>query len=230
VAEDTAAAETVDDYQTHIAGLRDRLLAAQRRMKKYADANRTERQFAVGEQVLLKLQPYAQQSVVNRPYPKLSYKYFGPYIVLEKIGAVAYKLELPPNAKVHPVFHVSQLKPFTPRYTPVFGEFPTVPDLAIATSFPECILDRRMVHAGNAAAVQVLIKWHGLEAEQATWEDYYALKTRFPEASIWKEELIQEGASVTPPTLSTDIESPGPTDQAQVRASGAQASTRGPRG
>jgi hypothetical protein len=36
-----------------------------------------------------------------------------------------------------------------------------------------------MVRAGHSAAVQVLIKWHGLDLAQATWEDYYQLKSRF---------------------------------------------------
>lgn len=120
-------------------------------MKAYADKNRTERQFAVGEQVLLKLQPYAQQTVVNRPYPKLSYKYFGPYTILERIGEVAYKLQLPDSAQVHPVFHVSQLKPFTASYTPVYSDLPAVPDLTTVTPVPVAILDRRLVRKGNSA-------------------------------------------------------------------------------
>ncbi|XP_071680642.1 uncharacterized protein [Lolium perenne] len=185
VAEGSAATTDVVDYQMHIDTLRARLLQAQHRMKANADKNRTERQFSIGEQVLLKLQPYAKKSVVNRPYPKLSYKFFGPYVVLERIGEVAYKLQFPSTAKVHPVFHVSQLKPFTPKYTRVFDELPSVPDLAATTIEPEEILERPMVRSGNMVATQVLIKWRGLIREQATWEDYALLKLRVPNAALW---------------------------------------------
>jgi hypothetical protein len=90
-------------------------------MKIQADHNRTERSFQVGEHVLLKLQPYTQSSVVNRPFPKLVFKYFGPYKVVEKLGQVTYKLELLADSLVHLVFHVSQLKEFTPDHSPVFS-------------------------------------------------------------------------------------------------------------
>jgi hypothetical protein len=198
VAEGTSAYAEASNYQSHIETLRAKLLQAQQRMKAHADKSRMERQFDVGDQVLLKLQPYAQQSVVNRPFPKLSYKYFGPYAVLERIGAVAYKLQLPTSAQVHPVFHVSQLKPFIPKYTPVFSEMPTVPDLAAAAIEPEDILERRMVRSGNTTATQVLIKWRGLDVAQATWEDYGLLKLRFPGAAIWEADRTRAGGNVTP--------------------------------
>jgi hypothetical protein len=216
VASDSAAHDIALEYQAQNELLRAQLVRAQQRMKSYADRNRVERQFATGEKVLLKLQPYAQQSVVNRPYPKLSYKFFGPYTVLERIGPVAYRLDLPVSAQVHPVFHVSQLKPFTANYSPVFSDLPPAVDLAPVSPVLAAILQHSLVKKGNAAAPQVLVHWAHLPADAATWEDYYVLKQRYPDATLWEEEQegvqAQEGSSVTPATSEVDIESPGQTE------------------
>jgi len=59
-------------------------------MKLLADQKCQDFTFSVGDQVLLKLQPYTQSTVASKPYPKLAFKYFGPYTVLERVGSVAY--------------------------------------------------------------------------------------------------------------------------------------------
>lgn len=79
-------------------------------MKVQADKKRINRQFEFGDMVFFKLQLYVQASVADRANHKLSFKYFGPYQVLEKVGEVAYKIDLPESSKIHPVVHVSLLK------------------------------------------------------------------------------------------------------------------------
>jgi hypothetical protein len=141
--------------------------------------------------VLLKLQPYAQSSVVNHPFPKinhpfpkLAFKYFGPYEVAEKVGQTAYKLKLSDNSMIHPVFHVSQLKAFALDYSPVFSQLPDIPALDVADLIPEKILDRRLVRKGSVVVVQILVKWTGLPESSATWEDLNVLLKKFPSASV----------------------------------------------
>jgi hypothetical protein len=114
------------------------------------------------ELVLLKLQSYAQSTVVSRRCPKLAMKYFGPYKILEKIGDAAYKLELPMHSQVHPVFHISQLKTYTSNYTPVFQNLTSPPQLDISVLEPEAILERRLSKKGNTAITQILVKWSNI--------------------------------------------------------------------
>jgi hypothetical protein len=144
-------------------------------MKVQADNNKTECSFQVGELVLLKLQPFAQSSVVNSPFPKLAYKFFGPYEILEKIVSATYKLKLPESSMVHPIFHVSQLKAFTPDHTLVFSSLPHIPQLDIVEWIPEQILGRHLVKKGNGAVTQILVQWSNLPASSASWEYYYVL-------------------------------------------------------
>jgi hypothetical protein len=100
--------------------------------------------------------------------------------VLQKIGRVAYRLQLPEESQIHPVFHVSQLKPYTPDYRPVYSELSLITDLTTVDTELERILDRRLVKKENEAVPQVQVKWTHFPAASATWEDYNVLKARFP--------------------------------------------------
>lgn len=79
-------------------------------MKTQADKKRTERQFEVGEWVFLKLRPHRQLTLGARINPKLAPQYYRPFKVLARVEVMAYKLQLPETAKIHPIFHGSLLK------------------------------------------------------------------------------------------------------------------------
>ena len=118
--------------------------------------------------VYLKLQPYRQQSLVKRVNEKLSPRFYGPYPVLERIGQVAYKLQLPSESRIHPVFHISQLKKaLGAGHQPTNLPAQLSADLVLEVE-PWAVLGVRNSHAN----MEVLIHWKGLQDFEATWESY----------------------------------------------------------
>jgi hypothetical protein len=175
--------------------IKQHLYNARDRMKCQADKGHFERSFQIGEYVYLKLQSYVQSSLTARSNKKLSFKFFGPFLVLAKIGAVAYRLGLSDSSSIHPVFHVSQLKK-------AIGTQLVSTDLPRDSTLfqvPVCILERRM-SSGDRPVLQELIQWSGMPAHLATWENLEALRQRFPDASTWGQVESQEGRNVSSPT------------------------------
>jgi hypothetical protein len=126
--------------------IRNNLLRAQQRMKHQYDKKRIERVFQVGDKVYLKLQPYIQSSIATRANHKLSYKYFGPSKVLQKVGAIAYRLRLTDSSSVHPVFHVSQLKQYI---KPTCAVSATPPSTATSLCYLVQVLQRHSIARGG---------------------------------------------------------------------------------
>ncbi|XP_044510129.1 uncharacterized protein LOC123228729 [Mangifera indica] len=113
---------------------------AQHRIKMFADKKRTERRFDIGDWVYLKLQPYRQTSL-HQGCPKLQARYYDPFQIVDKVGAVAYKLQLPTDAKIHNMFHVSLLKP---AYAFIQSSSTLPPRVPLSEHIPQAVLDRRM--------------------------------------------------------------------------------------
>lgn len=123
--------------------------------------------------------------------------FFGPFCVMEIVGAVAYKLELPAERLIHPVFHISHLQPFTPNYNQVFKELPKLIDMGTLQLQPEGILDRRLVKKGSPVVLYVLVKWEHVFVVAATWEDLYIFKARFSNAVAWGQATSAIKGGVT---------------------------------
>jgi hypothetical protein len=202
----------VGDLQSWLANrqlmtqtIKQHLLRAQQRMKHQADRNRSDRVFAVGDMVYLKLQPYIQSSVAVRANHKLSYKYFGPFKILQRIGAVAYKLELPTSSSIHPVFHVSQLKP---SVKPSILVSPSLPPDNVDVQFPIQVMARRSISRGGHDVRQALVRWSGAEPALDTWEDEVALRQRFPTAAAWGQASSHGGGNVSSASNSSTEKTP----------------------
>ncbi|GJU96028.1 putative reverse transcriptase domain-containing protein [Tanacetum coccineum] len=102
--------ELVQETTEKISQIKDRLKAVRDRQKSYADKRRKPLEFCVYDYVLLKVAPW--KGVVRfGKKGKLTPRFVRPFEIIEKVGPVAYRIDLPEELNgVHDTFHVSNLK------------------------------------------------------------------------------------------------------------------------
>nr|GEY25986.1 putative reverse transcriptase domain-containing protein [Tanacetum cinerariifolium] len=102
--------ELIQETTKKIIQIKQRMQASRDRQKSYADLKRKLMVFQIGDRVMLNISPW--KGVVRfGKRGKLNPRYIRPFKVLDKVGTVAYKLELPQEpSRVYNTFHVSNLK------------------------------------------------------------------------------------------------------------------------
>ncbi|GKC90563.1 hypothetical protein Tco_1151212 [Tanacetum coccineum] len=182
-------------------------------MRKQANQKRWELTFLVGDHVFLKIQPYRQKTLAKRHYEKMSPRFFGPYRVKRAVGPVAYKLELPPEARTHSLFHILMLKPTHGSFSSIpVTPLPITKDLEIDLQ-PNSVTTHRWVYEAGQPVLKLLISWcnrpEGSNDKDSPLKVYSRRKDRITAAKVGQlyQAMLQKNlmslaaiADAQPPT------------------------------
>ncbi|GJT94233.1 putative reverse transcriptase domain-containing protein [Tanacetum coccineum] len=173
--------EMVRETTEKIVQIKNRLLTARSRQKSYADVRRKPMEFQVGDMVMLKVSPW--KGVIRfGKRGKLSPRYIGPFKIIERIGPVAYKLELPDKLRgIHNTFHVSNLKKCLADENLVIPlEEIQLDDKLHFIEEPVEIMDREVKQLKQSRIPIVKVRWNSRRGPEYTWEREDFFKRNYP--------------------------------------------------
>jgi len=173
--------EIIEQTIDKVRLVRENLKIAQDRQRKWADQNRRPLEFEVGDHVFLKISP-TRGMIRFGSKGKLSPRFIGPFEILGRVGAVAYRLALPPSlSAVHNVFHVSQLRKYVKDDSHMIdhSELQLRADLTFEVQ-PVAIVDRREKLLKNKSIRLVRVQWNPHSPGESTWELEDRIKERYP--------------------------------------------------
>ncbi|GKC90509.1 hypothetical protein Tco_1151158 [Tanacetum coccineum] len=155
--------------------------ATHNRQKSYADLKCKPMEFQVGDKVMLKVSSW--KGVVHfGKRGKLNPRYVGPFKVLEKVGEVAYKLELPEElSRVHNTFHVSNLKKcHADEPLAVLLDGLHLDDKLYFVEEPLEIVGREVKRLKRSRIPLVKVRWNSKRGPEFTWEREDQFKKKYP--------------------------------------------------
>jgi hypothetical protein len=171
----------LEEAEKQVCMVKENHRVTQSRQKSYADHRRRELSFDVGDFVYLKVSPMRGLRHF-KVQGKLAPRFIGPFKILEKRGAVAYQLELPPQlSDVHDVFHGSQLKKWlcVPEEQIPMEDLDSKEDLSYQ-EYPLRILETSKRVTRNKKIKICKVQWSHHTENEATWEREEELKAEFP--------------------------------------------------
>nr|GFB32691.1 putative reverse transcriptase domain-containing protein [Tanacetum cinerariifolium] len=151
------------------------------RTKSYADLKRKPMEFQVGNKVMLKFSPW-KGVVCFGKWGKLNPRYVGPFKVLEVIGKVAYKIELPEElSRIHNMFHVSNLKKcHADEPLAVSLDGLNFDDKLHFVKEPVEIVDREVKQLKQSQIPLVKVRWNSKRGPEFTWEREDQFRKKYP--------------------------------------------------
>jgi hypothetical protein len=195
--------EFIEGHQERFLMVQDALQDTKRSMEKSYNARHMHVEFKVGDLVYLDAENIRTPTMTTGTHNKLSPRYLGPYKVIERVGNLNYKLDLPPGSQLLSTFHVSKLRKHVPRDP---EEFPMETDDAPENSEPlleadeeyfqeEYEVERIIKHKLAAdGTLRYLIKWTGYPESKSTWQKATDLENA---KDILNEYLATVGAPLT---------------------------------
>ncbi|KAJ0743436.1 putative nucleotidyltransferase, Ribonuclease H [Helianthus annuus] len=164
-----------------IVQIRDRLKAARDRQKSCADKRRKPLKFEVGDQVLLKVSPCKRVMRFGKK-GKLSPRYIGPFEIIECVGSVAYKLNLPEELSgIHNVFHICNLKKCIADESLAMSHKDVQIDESLRfVERPISIEDRQVKKLQRKHVPIVKVKWDARRGPEYTWEVESTMRRKCP--------------------------------------------------
>jgi len=170
-----SVSDFVEKQASALAQAQDTITEAQNRQKQHADQNRRPVPFSVGDMVLLSTEHISVAAHANRPSKKLEPKFIGPFKIIDKVNENAFKLELPPTMRQHPVFNADLLRPYV-ESPPDFGDrTPPRPPPDLVDGEEEYEVERILDFKMFGRTPKWLVLWKGYALEDATWEPKKAL-------------------------------------------------------
>jgi hypothetical protein len=172
----------VEEAEATVRHIQDNLKAAKSCQETYANKRRQPLEFEVGNHVYLRVSP---MKGVKRfgVKGKFTSRYIRPFPIIKKCGTVAYKLDLPPSlARVHDIFHMSQLTKCLKA--PIYVVLPEVTPLKADLSYPEHpikILEQKDRVTRCKTIKFFNIQWSNHSKEEATWESEHFLHSSHPD-------------------------------------------------